>query len=194
MAAGMEAKNDLGSLGMFEPDALGSDGNAAVGSGFEEGPHAPNIRPPGAARGRPQNGAFLFPGQIPSSLRGEFKFAMGLLGVAMKAQGIHVGVGFGQVVDLLAGEIGRQPLLPELVFAFDFAFGLRGWGIKETNVVEAERCNPSSQGQSRTGTPILAEAPASLFRQRAHHRSPRSQLARRRLAHPSQCQRDPPRT
>lgn len=28
--------------------------------------------------------------------------------------------------------------MPELVFAPDFAFGLRGWGIKEANIAEFE--------------------------------------------------------
>jgi hypothetical protein len=149
MAAGMKAEDDLGSLGMFESDALGSDGNTAVGSGFEQGSDAPNIWPPGAARGRPQNGAFLFPGQIPGSLCGEFKFAVGFPGVAMEAQGLDVPVGFGQVSDALAGEIGRQPLLPELVFAFDFAFGLRGWSVKETNVIKPQ--GRAQLGQSVRG-------------------------------------------
>src|SRR5713226_1536044 len=39
---------------------------------------------------------------------------------------------------IFSGKIGGETFLPELVFAFDFAFGLRGWGIKEANVVEFE--------------------------------------------------------
>ena len=121
MACWMEAQNDGRVFGMFEPDAMGANRNTAVGSDFEEGPHAPDIRPPGAARGGSQNGSFLFPGQIPGSLSREFKFAMRLLGIAVESQGLDVHVGFGHLCDLLTSEIGRQPLLPELVFAFDFA-------------------------------------------------------------------------
>jgi hypothetical protein len=71
-------------------------------------------------------------------LSGEFEFTMGLVGIAMEAQGVDVRVGYLDVDDALAGEIGGQALLPELVFAFDFALGLRGRSVKETNVVEAE--------------------------------------------------------
>ena len=43
------------------------------------------------------------------------------------------------VCDGFAGEKGREPVLPKLVFAFNFALGLRGWGIKEAYLVEGER-------------------------------------------------------
>lgn len=123
---------------MFETNALSADGNASIGSDFERSPKAPNIRPPGAARGRPQDGALLLLGDVPGGLGGEFEFAMGLLSVAMESQGVDVRVGFMDFSDVLACEIGWKALLPELVFPFDFALGLRGWGITETNVVEGE--------------------------------------------------------
>ena len=131
---------------MFESNALGADGNASVGTDFERGPKAPNIRPPGAARGGSQDGAIVLLGHVPSFLGREFKFAVGLVGVAMEAQGVDVRVGFLNVADLLAGEIGGKPLLPELVFAFDLPLGLRGWSVKETNVIEAERRAELGQG------------------------------------------------
>jgi hypothetical protein len=135
----MEAENDGGSPGVFQSNAIGADGNPAVGSNFERGPKAPNIGPPRAARGWSQDGAFLFLGQIPSSLGREFKFAVGLFGIAVEAQSVDVRVGFLDFGDALAGEIGWKALLPELVFPFDFALGLRGGSVNETNVVEAER-------------------------------------------------------
>ncbi|MDB6034219.1 MAG: hypothetical protein JWM16_4557 [Verrucomicrobiales bacterium] len=49
---------------------------------------------------------------------------MCLIGIAVEAQGVDVGVGFLDFGNLLAGEIGREAFLPELVFAFDFALGL----------------------------------------------------------------------
>jgi hypothetical protein len=58
------------------------------------------------------------------------------MGVAMEPQGVDVSVRLLEFGDLFAGEIGWEALLPELVFALDFAFGLGGWSIKETNVVE----------------------------------------------------------
>ena len=59
------------------------------------------------------------------------------------------GFDFGNV---FAGKIRGEPALPELVLALDFTLGLRGWGIKEADVVELE-C-PAELGQ-RVG--ILGE-------------------------------------
>ena len=141
----MEAQNDLGPRRMFDSEALGADGNTSVGTHFERCADAPNIGPPRAAWGWAQDGSFFFPGQVPSFLRGSIQFAMDFVDVVMEAQGVDVGVGGFEFGDLLAGEIGGQPALPELVFALDFAFGLRRWGIKETNVVKLE--SPTELGQ-----------------------------------------------
>jgi len=56
----------------------------------------------------------------------------------MEAQSIDMSVGVVQLGDLFTGKVGWETILPELVFAFDFALGLRSWGIKEANVVELE--------------------------------------------------------
>jgi len=63
---------------------------------------------------------------------------MSFVGVMVQPQSVDVGVGVLKFCDLFAGKIGWEAPLPELVFAFDFAFGFRGWGIKEANVVELE--------------------------------------------------------
>ena len=70
---------------------------------------------------------------------------MDFAGVAMRPQFVDVPVGFLDLVDLFAGEVGRQPPLPELVFAFDFAFGLRRGGVAQAAVVELER--PAQLGE-----------------------------------------------
>src|ERR1022692_3518287 len=54
--------------------------------------------------------------------------------------------------------------------------------------------NPSSQGQNRARTPILAGAAPGLFRQRTHYRDRNRQPPHRRFATPSQRPRNPPRT
>ena len=71
MACGMEAQNDLGARGMFDPEALSADGNAAIGADFDGGTETPNIRPPWAARGCAQDGSFFLLGQFPGSLGGQ---------------------------------------------------------------------------------------------------------------------------
>ena len=63
----------------------------------------------------------------------------------MKSQSVDVWVGGFDFGNLFAGEIGREPALPELVLALDFALGLRRWSIKEADVVELER--PAELGQ-----------------------------------------------
>ena len=68
-------------------------------------------------------------------MRGHAQLAMGFVGIAMKAQGGDMGVSDIDLGDLFAGEIGWEPALPKLVFAFDFAFGLRRWGRQEAKSV-----------------------------------------------------------
>ena len=70
---------------MFETNALRADGNPSIRSDFERSPKAPNIRPPGASRGRAQNGTLLLLGDVPRALGGEFEFAVDLLGIAMES-------------------------------------------------------------------------------------------------------------
>jgi hypothetical protein len=59
-------------------------------------------------------------------------------GVAMQAQLVDVSIGGIQSGDLLSGEVGGKSVLPVLVFAFDFAFGLWGGSIAEGDVKEFE--------------------------------------------------------
>jgi len=67
----------------------------------------------------------------------------------MEAQGIDMSVGVLQLGDFFTGKVGWETILPELVFAFDFALGLRSWGIKEANVVELE--SPAQLSESARG-------------------------------------------
>ena len=139
MAGGMEAQDYLGARRTFDAEALGADGNAAIGSDLERRAQAPNVRPPRAAGSWAQDGALFFLGEFPGLLRGHAQFAMGLVEVTLESQSVDVWVGGFDLGDLFAGKIGWEPALPELVLAFDFAFGLGRWGIKETDVVELER-------------------------------------------------------
>src|SRR5882672_1341352 len=54
-----------------------------------------------------------------------------------------------QIGDLFAGKIGREPFLPELMFALDFTFGLGSGSIQEANVIELE--GPAQLGQGLRG-------------------------------------------
>ena len=145
MAAGMEAQNHFGPPRMFEAVALGADGNTAIGADFDRGANTPNIRPPRTSGDGAQDGAFFLLGAVPGLLRSHAQFAVGFVSVAMKPQSVDVGVGVFDLGDVFAGEIGREPALPKLVFALDFSLGLGRWSIKETNVVELESRTELSQ-------------------------------------------------
>ena len=92
--------------GTFEPEALGADGNAAIGADLERSADTPNIRPPRAARGGAQDGALFLLGEFPGLLRGHAQFAMDFVGVVMESQSIDVWVGGFDVGNVLTGEIG----------------------------------------------------------------------------------------
>ena len=135
----MLAQNHFGTRRAFNAQALWADGNAAIGAGFYRGTNTPDIRPPRAARGWAEDGAFFFFGQLPSLLGDHAQLAVDFLGVAMEPQIVNVGVGLIEFGNLFAGEIGREAALPELVLALDFSLCLGRWGIKEADVVELER-------------------------------------------------------
>ena len=84
MARGMEAQNHFGPSGMFDAEALRTDGNTAVGADFDGGADAPNIRPPSTSGGWAQDRSFFFLGSVPGFLRSHAQFAMGFVEVAMK--------------------------------------------------------------------------------------------------------------
>src|SRR5687767_4726028 len=58
--------------------------------------------------------------------------------VAMSLEFGNELVGRFQSGDVFAGKESRQSILPGLVVAFDFAFGLRSWGIAEGDTVKAQ--------------------------------------------------------
>lgn len=158
VAGGMEAEDDFVSRRFFDAQTLAANGDAAISADFERGAHAPDVRPPGTAGRGAQNGSFFFFGEVPGARRGLAQFAMDFVPVAMLAQGVDVLVGFRQFGDFFAGEIGGQTALPELVFAFDFAFGLRGRGVAQADVVELE-----GRAQLGEGVGIVREEDAVVI-------------------------------
>ena len=70
---------------------------------------------------------------------------MGFLGVMVQAQSVDVKISVLKLREGFAGKIRREAFLPELVFSLNFPFGLWGWSITKTNVVELER--PAQLGE-----------------------------------------------
>ena len=123
---------------MLQAQALCANRNAAIEADLDGGSNAPNIRPPGASRGWTQDGTFFFSGQIPGSLWSEAQFAVNFLNVMMETQSGDMSIGLGQLGDAFTGKIGRKSVLPELMFALDFALGLGSGSIKKANIIELE--------------------------------------------------------
>jgi len=71
--------------------------------------------------------------------------------VAMEAQGVHLRVGVREVGDVFAGEEGGEAVLPELVFAFDLALGLRGGRVAEGDAIEVQRLAELGEGFRNVG-------------------------------------------
>jgi len=107
----------------LEAQALVADGDAAIGSDFDDGAFAPDEGPPGTTRDETPDGAIFFLGGVPGLLRFYLEFAMAFVLVAMAAQVGDVRIGLSEIGYVFAGEGGGEAVLPVLVFAFDFAFG-----------------------------------------------------------------------
>ena len=71
---------------------------------------------------------------------------MDFMSVAMRPQGVALNIGHREIHNLFAGEAGRQPALPELMGAFDFAIGLGRGSIAQVEVIEFEGPAQLSQG------------------------------------------------
>ena len=138
MTAGVNAEDDFGAGRDFQTNALSADGDAAVVAGFDYGALAPDVGPPRTPGHGPEDGAFVLFGGVPGLLGFHPEFAVDFVLVAMKSEFAHLGVGVFEIGDGFAGEEGGEPVLPELVFAFDFAFGLGRGGVAEGDAVEAE--------------------------------------------------------
>lgn len=151
VARGVMTEDEFGFWGDRDAEALGSDGDAAIVGDFDDGAFAPDERPPRTTWDGTQHGTFFFFGGVPGLLGFHLEFAMEFVLVAMVAQVGDVGIGLREIGDVFAGEEGGEAVLPELVFAFDFAFGLRRGGIAEGDAVEVEGLAELGQGVGNVG-------------------------------------------
>ncbi len=123
-----------------------TDRHAALGVDVNRGTQAPNKRPPGAIGLGPEDGTFFSEGQVPGELGGHFELAVDFGGIAVEAQFVDVGIGCIQSGDALSGEVGGESVLLVLMFALDFAFGLWGGSVAESDAVKVERLAQGGEG------------------------------------------------
>lgn len=144
-------ENEFASGRGFDAEPLGADGYAAVWSDFDGDAFTPDKGPPGTARDGTQGGAAFFQGGVPRLLGFHLEFAMHLVLVAVAAQVLDVGIGLVEVLDAFAGEVSGEAVLPELVFAFDLAFGLGRGRVAKAHAVEAQRLAELGEGVGDVG-------------------------------------------
>jgi hypothetical protein len=76
--------------------------------------------------------------------RGLAGFAVDFMLVGVGDELIEQVVGPGQFEDVVGGQQGDEAFLPVVVAAFDFAFGLRRWGVEKLlNAFTHKRTIPS---------------------------------------------------
>ncbi len=137
-AVGVCAPGDEGSRGLFDAQALGANGDAAVGNDAGLGALAENVGPPGALCCGTQDGAALCYCKVSGDPGRGSDFTVDFLAVAVVAQGVDQGVGLGEGGDVFGGKDRGEAVLPVAVGAFDFAFGLWCGGVAQGDLVEAE--------------------------------------------------------
>lgn len=138
MAAGMGAADDRRTRRHFDAKAWLGGGDAAVVADLEDGALPPDAGPPRATRHGPPRGAVFLLGGVPGDLRFPLEFAVDFVRVAVQAQVANVGVSWGEIGKGCGSEVGREAVLPEEMFAFDLALGVRRGRGAETHAVAGQ--------------------------------------------------------
>ena len=76
--------------------------------------------------------------ELPGGEGSGVEFAMDFVGVGVGQELVDEGVGGWECEDVIGGEERREAILPVVVAAFDFAFGLGSGGEAEGDAVEVE--------------------------------------------------------
>jgi hypothetical protein len=118
--------------------ALIANGDFAVVADADAGLLAPDEGPPRAWRCRTDHGSFFGEGLLVGGVGRLAEFAVDFVLVGVRDELVEEVVGPDQFHDVVGGQEGNEAFLPVVVAAFDFAFGLRGGGVEEFDVVEVE--------------------------------------------------------
>ena len=107
--------------------AVGTDGNFAIVTDADGRSLAPDKRPPWTGRSRAEDGAFFGQGLQACGVRSGAQFTVDFVLIDVGQKLIKQAIGPLQFQDVVGSQQGRQTLLPEVVTAFDLAFGLGEW-------------------------------------------------------------------
>jgi len=146
IAVWAEAANDGGAWRCIDGMALGTNGDFAVVADADTGLQAPDEGPPGTSRGGTQDGAFIGEGLSLGGVGSGAKLAVDFMLIGVREKLVKQAVGAFEFEDAIGGEQWWEALLPVVMAAFDFAFGLRGWGVAEVDAVEVEGLTELGEG------------------------------------------------
>jgi hypothetical protein len=146
VAVGAEAADDRSAGRGVNRVTLGPDGDFAIVAHADAGLLAPDIGPPRAFRGGTDHGALFGEGLLVGGVGCLAEFAVEFILVGVRHELVEQVVGPGQFDDLFGCQEGDEPLLPVIVAAFDFAFGLRRGCVEQMDAVEVERLAELGEG------------------------------------------------
>jgi hypothetical protein len=151
VSIGAEAADDGGAGWSVNGMALGADGDFALVADAHPGLLAPDVGPPRAVGIGTEDGTFFGEGLLLSGLGCLAEFAVDFMLVGVGHELVEEVVGPDQFEDVVGGQEGHETFLPAVVAAFDFAFGLRGWGIAQVDAVEVEGLAELGEGVGVVG-------------------------------------------
>lgn len=141
-----ETTDDFGTWGCVNGQSLVADGHFTIVADADFGLLAPDKGPPWAGRNWTQNGMFLDEGLLSGGVRGGAQFAMDFVSVYVWQQLVQEAIGTLQFDDVIGRQQGREALLPVVVTAFDFAFGLGRGCITKGHAVEVQGGSELGEG------------------------------------------------
>jgi len=118
--------------------ALIAGGDFAVVAHADAGLLTPDKRPPRTRRGGPQSGAFFGARLGLGHLGCGAEFAVDFVLVGVDQELVEEAIGPFELEDVVSGQKWGEAFLPVVMAAFDFAFGLRGWGVAEFDAIEVK--------------------------------------------------------
>jgi len=151
VSIGAKAADDCGARRSVNELALGADRDFAVVADADAGWLAPDVGPPRTVGCGTEDGTFFGEGLLVGGVGCLAEFAVDFVLVGVGDELVEQMVRPDQFNDVVGGQERDKAFLPVVVPAFDFTFGLRGWGIEELDVVEVERRPQLGEGVGVVG-------------------------------------------
>ena len=146
-----QAVDEAGAWRGVHGEAEGAEGDFAVVADADGGAEAPDEAPPRAGRRRAELGAVFCEGLRACGVGSRAEFAVDFVGVGVGEELVEEGVGGFEGEDVIGGEQWWEALLPVVVAAFDFAFGLGSGGVAQGDAIEVEGFAELGEGVRSVG-------------------------------------------